>query len=64
MSEQATLATFAGPALDELTEAERDAYQSIREGEYGVREFARETDRAPGTVGNLLARADAKLGGS
>ncbi|GAA0651866.1 sigma-70 region 4 domain-containing protein [Salarchaeum japonicum] len=62
--EQATLATFAGPSLDELTEAERDAYQAIRQGDSGVREYARRTDRAPGTVGNLLARADAKLGGS
>jgi hypothetical protein len=43
-----------------LTDAEAEAYQACVIGEWGVREYARETDRAPGTVGNLLARARAK----
>lgn len=47
---------------DRLTEAERDVYESVERGPYGVREYARLTDRAPGTVGNLLRRARAKLG--
>jgi len=50
--------------LTELTEAERDAYVAVERGDYGVREFARETERSPGTVGNLLRRARAKMGGS
>jgi len=50
--------------VDPLTDAERRAYEAVEHGEYGVREFARATDRAPGTVGNLLRRARAKIGGS
>ena len=49
--------------LDELTNAEREAYLAVRQGNTGVREYARKTDRSYGTVGNLLARADAKIGG-
>jgi len=37
------------------------AYVACRESGIGVREFARRTDRRPGTVGNLLARAEARL---
>ena len=59
-SEQATLVDFR-PDLSELTEAEREAYVACRENGTGVREFARKTERRPGTIGNLLARAEAKL---
>jgi len=48
---------------DDLTDAERRAFDAVDNGQFGVREFARETDRAPGTVGNLLRRARAKVGG-
>ena len=60
LSEQATLVDF-GPDLSELTAAEREAYVACRENGVGVREFARRTERRPGTIGNLLARAEAKL---
>lgn len=65
VSEQATLGDFDAPRgdLDELTDAEREAYLAVRQRGTGVREYARDTDRAVGTVGNLLARADAKIGG-
>lgn len=53
-----------GTDLEELTEAEREAFIAVERGEYGVREYARETSRRPGTVGNLLARARDKVGGS
>jgi DNA-directed RNA polymerase specialized sigma24 family protein len=59
-SEQATLVDF-GPDLSSLTEAEREAYAACRENSVGVREYARRTDRRPGTIGNLLARAEDKL---
>ncbi|WP_323173805.1 sigma factor-like helix-turn-helix DNA-binding protein [Natrialba sp. PRR66] len=59
-SEQATLVDF-GPDLSVLTDAEREAYVACRENGTGVREFARRTDRRPGTIGNLLSRAEAKL---
>jgi DNA-directed RNA polymerase specialized sigma24 family protein len=58
-----TLKDFAAPT-DPLTDAERKAYEAVENGEYGVREYARVTDRSPGTVGNLLARARAKKGRS
>jgi DNA-binding CsgD family transcriptional regulator len=45
-----------------LTPAERECFEAIERGEYGVREYARRTGRAPGTVGNLLARARSKVG--
>lgn len=61
MSEQVTLNAFEEPNLDALTDAEREVYRRVRLGEHGVREYARQTGRVPGTVGNLLARADAKL---
>jgi len=47
--------------LSELTDAEREAYRACRARNEGVRAFARRSNRAPGTVGNLLARADQKL---
>lgn len=50
-----------GEDLTVLTEAEREVYEEVRQGEYGPREYAQETSRSPGTVGNLLARADDKL---
>jgi len=65
MSEQADLSDFPGeygPDLSDLTDAEREVFESTQLGEYGVREFARETGRVPGTVGNLLARARDKVG--
>jgi DNA-directed RNA polymerase specialized sigma24 family protein len=47
--------------LDALTDAERAVYEAVEYDETGVREFARETDRRPGTVGNLLKRARLRL---
>ncbi|WP_323192864.1 sigma-70 family RNA polymerase sigma factor [Halostella sp. PRR32] len=64
MSAQASLDQFGGPGFSDLTEAEREVYTNIVRGEYGVREYARETERRPGTVGNLLRRARDKLEGS
>lgn len=52
-----------GDRLSSLTEAEREAYEKVEEGHWGVREFARHTDRSPGTLSNLLRRAREKLGG-
>lgn len=49
------------PDLSELTDAERDVYEAVGMGQYGPREYARETDRSPGTVGNLLRRARQKV---
>ena len=46
--------------LDGLTAAELDAYLTCELAHVGVREYARKTGRAPGTVGNLLARAREK----
>jgi DNA-directed RNA polymerase specialized sigma24 family protein len=62
-AEQTTLGAFA-PDLSGLTPAERDAFQAVRCGDDGPREYARKTDRSPGTVSNLLARAEEKLEGS
>ncbi|WP_254524839.1 sigma factor-like helix-turn-helix DNA-binding protein [Natrinema caseinilyticum] len=58
-SEQATGRLWSD--LSALTEAEREAYVACRENGVGVRELARRTDRRPGTIGNLLSRAEAKL---
>jgi len=49
------------PALDELTESEREVFETVEMGEPGVREFARETDRHPTTIQTLLRRARLKL---
>lgn len=62
MSAQASLRQF-GFRDDQLTDAERDAYEAVENGDYGVREYARATNRSPGTVGNLLRRARGKLHG-
>lgn len=51
------------PDLSDLTEAERQAYDACVIGDMGVREYARFTDRNPGTVGNLLRRARRRLDG-
>lgn len=64
---QASLGDFEGDAgqeedrLEELTDAEREVYLAVERGKIGPREYARRTDRVPGTVGNLLARAREKL---
>jgi DNA-directed RNA polymerase specialized sigma24 family protein len=62
---QAALTDFESATAQDLgvlTEAERDAYEAVERGEHGVREYARKTDRRPGTVGNLLQRAREKIG--
>lgn len=64
MSTQATFDELALVDADRLTAAERDVWNSVQCGPYGPREYARLTDRSPGTVGNLLRRARAKLGAS
>jgi len=51
-------------ALEELTPAEADAFLTVDLADVGVREYARMTDRAPGTVGNLLRRARDTVGGA
>jgi len=64
---QKSLASFeshqSGSGLSDLTDAERDVFEAIEKGEYGPREYADETGRSPGTVGNLLRRARDKLEG-
>jgi len=50
----------ASEQLDGLTAAELDAFLTCELGLVGVREYARKTGRAPGTVGNLLRRAREK----
>jgi len=50
--------------LSALSPAELDAYLACDVGDVGVRQWARHTDRSPGTVGNLLSRARRKLGES
>jgi len=47
--------------LDGLTAAELDAYLTCELAHIGVREYARRTGRAPGTVGNLLRWAREKV---
>lgn len=60
--EQSSLCQYERQNLSVLTDAEREVYEAVEEGEYGPREYARKTERVPGTVGNLLARARRKLG--
>ncbi|GGN92760.1 helix-turn-helix transcriptional regulator [Haloarcula pellucida] len=60
MSPQSSLYDFE-PDLSPLTEAEREVFEAVGMGQYGPREYARETGRAPGTVGNLLRRAREKV---
>lgn len=52
-----------GDDLAGLTDAEREVYVTVEQGDTGVREFARETGRRPGTVGNLLKRARLRIDG-
>ena len=60
MSPQSSLFDYE-PDLSVLTDAEREVYEAVGMGQYGPREYARETDWAPGTVGNLLRRAREKI---
>ena len=60
---QTSLGAFTRPGFRDLTDAEADAYLNVDEGGHGMREYARQTDRSPGTVGNLLLRARRKLDG-
>ena len=48
--------------LSKLTAAERKAYVAVRLNGVGPREHARAIDRSPGTISNLLRRAERKLG--
>ncbi|WP_254272189.1 sigma-70 region 4 domain-containing protein [Haloarcula marina] len=57
---QAQLRDFE-PDLSPLTEAEREVYEAVELGGFGVREYGRHTGRKPGTVGNLLGRARSKV---
>jgi DNA-binding CsgD family transcriptional regulator len=50
--------------LTDCTRAEAEVLAAVRYGHRGVREFARETNRSPGTVGNLLARGRRKIDGA
>lgn len=61
MTPQSTLSDF-GPDLSDLTEAEYEVYMAVENCGYGPREYASETNRSPGTVGNLLRRARDRLG--
>ena len=62
MRHQANLFEFEED-LSGLSDAQREVYQAIEQDGYGVREYARKTGRAPGTVGNLLRRARRRVGG-
>jgi len=57
---QTTLSKFE-PDLDVLSDAERDVWEAVEQGDTGAREYARENDLSPGTVSNLLRRARDKL---
>ena len=54
--------TASAVDLSVLTEAERKVYVAVRLNGVGVRKHARETGRSPGTVGNLLHRAEQRFG--
>ena len=47
--------------LSVLTDAERKVYVAVRLNGVGVRKHARETERSPGTIGNLLYRAEQRF---
>ena len=47
--------------LTVLTGAERKTYVAVRLNGVGVREHARATGRSPGTIGNLLRRAEKRF---
>jgi DNA-directed RNA polymerase specialized sigma24 family protein len=61
---QATLHDFEAGDLSTLTTAEREVFVAVERSGRGVREYARQTDRSPGTVSNLLRRARSKTEGS
>ena len=63
MSSQLDLFDFEHDGLQRLTDAEREVYIAVEKDGIGVRELARETERRPGTVGNLLKRARLRLDG-
>lgn len=46
----------------DLSPSEQEVVRNVEAGHWGVREYARHTERSPGTVGNLLRRAREKLG--
>jgi len=60
---QRRLGEFAdsGDGPDTLTDAEREVYVAVEREGVAVRELARETERRPGTVRNLLKRARLRL---
>lgn len=60
MTYQSSLQHFEAD-LSPLTPAEREVYEAIEQEGYGAREYARKTDRSPGTVSNLLGRARDRL---
>jgi DNA-directed RNA polymerase specialized sigma24 family protein len=49
--------------LSKLTDAEQEVYKAVEREGASVRQLARDTDRRPGTVGNLLKRARLRLDG-
>lgn len=75
-AQQATFDTFerdAGrfPWADEVDDVTQrtpltysEAEAMVAAARVGVRKFARETNRSPGTVGNLLRRARDKMAGA
>lgn len=67
MTPQLSLDDFEAESDDQdlsvLTDAERSAYETCVLDGHGVREYARKTERKPGTIGNLLRRARRRLSG-
>jgi len=60
---QTRLSAFE-PDLSRLSEAEREAYEAVRLDGMGPREYQRRQGySSPGTVSNLLARAEEKIDG-
>jgi len=59
-AQQTTLYDYE-PSVDDLTDAEYRVWMAVEDQDWGVREYARETERSPGTVGNLLRRAREKV---
>ena len=60
MTYQSSLFHFEADLTD-LSDAQREVFEAVEQDGYGVREYARRTDRSPGTVGNLLRRARQRL---
>lgn len=59
--EQTELHAFE-PDLSDLEPAERRAFEAVRMGDMGPREYQRDRGySSPGTVSNLLARAESKV---